>query len=54
MRIDASSAEIINSEAVYIHDDVLENLIFNRERKELCLLLPVIQAKENILFFTAA
>jgi len=37
VRIDASNAEIINSKAVYIHDDVLENLTFNRERKELCL-----------------
>lgn len=37
MIIDASNGEIINTRAVCIHDDILEEFCFNREEKKLHL-----------------
>lgn len=39
MIIDVSNAEIINTKEVYIHDDIFEELWFNREGKQLHLLI---------------
>lgn len=39
MIINASNGKIINSKEVYIHDDILEELCFNRAEKKLHLLI---------------
>ena len=37
MKIDNSNAHIISSKKAYIHDDVLETLMFERNKKEISL-----------------
>jgi len=37
MKIFESNGSILNSKEVYIHDDVLENVFFERSTRELCL-----------------
>lgn len=33
MIINASNGQVINSKDVYLHDDILENMIFRRDEK---------------------
>ena len=47
MQIDVSNAEIINTKDVYIHDDILEDLYFNRNEKKLRLVILTKDGKSN-------
>lgn len=37
IKIDISNASIVNTKNVYIHDDILNDMKFNRQKGELCL-----------------
>ena len=39
MIIDSQNGQIINSREIYIHDDILENMVFHRNKKVLKLFL---------------
>lgn len=45
MIIDSSNGNIINTKEIYLHDDILDELTFNRPQKH--LVLSAIECKEN-------
>lgn len=51
MIINASNGEIINSKDIYIHDDILEGLYFNRAEKKLHLSILKDCKSDDIRFF---
>lgn len=51
MKIDISNADIINSKMVYIHDDTLSTLVFNRNHKEIILNLEDCNCNEYKIKF---